>query len=1420
MLECVHCCRLPPVLAAVDATSPVSLCGRRLEHVSGYTCSMTRHSVMYASDGRVVYPAGACVVVHDLDNHRQSLLVHPSDGICDVTCVAMHPGGDLVAIGTAGLVPSCSVWSASTATLRARLPDFYLRAVTNVSFDPVGEMLATVGLDDAYTIAVFDWAAGGRMIATSPGAHRAFVCGFSIANQALIVGGIEHLTFWTLAGATLAPAEADYGPWRPLQGEPEVTVTALGFHPDGGAVTGSGVGGLFRWRAGSNRCMWSNSRAHRGAVHDITFTGDAIASGGADGRIVLWSPADMRRVHVIDMREVASSQLDGCGRPTCGPLGKAPCIRSLCSDSKTTRMLVGASSGHVWEIDLAQQGTWRDAAGGGCQLLFSCHGSGMRQSGAMQVPPPRAYALAAHPCELACATVGDDGTLCFWDCSTRVLRMRRPLPAPGCSVAFTPDDGALVAVGLMDGRVLVLDARSGMSVAAAQYRHAPLCVLSFSPCGRWLLSGCDDGGIDVYDVAFGFVRVGSSPMGGTEESPVEHADWSADSRYLRTNTAHGALLYWEAPGCDSVRFAAAMRDTQWASHTCPLSWATQGLWPSGGTEQDVPACALSHARDVVAAITPDGRVCLYRFPCDVGRAACTERAGHGYSTASAVAWTFNDQYLLTFNGGGDRCLMQWRHIAPGQMPGGPPEIVTSDVEEDAMMPPSYGRLASSLTCTLAPCAPARMEGYVGGVPRLAPLHWLARGHMEGSSGVQVPTSTAPGSQPARGLDPGTGAAFTPAWNDIHPPDGYVRELDALAPPPEALRLLFCFGHSSGGRNSVHPCANARGVIAHCARVAYVYERDAHVMHFCADDPAASDVAAAESRGRGHADAILCCASHPSASLFATGEAGAAPRILVWSSLAPGEGPVARMPRGSLRHGVSALTFSRDGTLLAAADCSRGHVRVALFQWANATLIAMSPSTAQRVLELRWSPFQEYFVTVGLRHCAFWAPQPLRCKPADFTAAAAPGGVITPGLAQSCLCIAFPAADMTVVGTQDGSLCLFRGASLVTCERNAHLVTHALLARRDALLSAGKEGTLKFWAPDLSACLRTLELSHPLAYGACIKSLAPVTGAAAVLAATRSGEVYSVDIATGSALLLLQGHGPGGIAGMCAHPQLARFASCGGDGTLRLWDAIARRPLLSRVLAMQQAHSTRPGSLMSRRPLPLCCVAWHPSGTLLAAGASDGALFLVNALALEIVHSRCDRPSVALTSAAFSPCGRFLVVGDADGVLTCYDIDIEATVASTGSVARTGQARGHVCDITAMDWSHDSVLLQTNGADGTLCFWDMPSLARCAASADARNADWSTHTCTVTWATQGILPSLTGATPPVTCCDRAHARTCIAVGDAHGIVSMYQFPTHAGARRRLFGGHSSAVTAARFLVDDTHLVTASHDGSLFLWDVRL
>jgi microtubule-associated protein-like 6 len=455
-----------------------------LDHVHGYRGYDSRHNLLYASDGRVIYPAGATCVLHDPSTHDQTHFCGHED---DVLCVALHPDGDIVASGTAGAEPAVCVWSASSGQLLAELRGFHRRGVIVLAFDATGERLVTCGLDDQHSVAVYDWRTQ-RLLASSPGTGRALVAGFSPLGGRLVSGGAGHFSFWSTVGAAMSPAEASYGRFS-VNSNP--TVTGLGWHPDGGAVTGSTTGAIYRWRTDSEACLWCCPGAHAGPVHDITFTGDVLASGGKDGRILIWAPAAMRRVDCIDLRIASAQELDAGGRAAGACVGRAPVVRSLFASADGARMLVGTATGEAWELDVRAPGSWRS----GCSLLFAVHGPGTPLLDG-RPPMPRACGLDAHPSELAFATVGDDATLRQWDCVQRTCTMRRQLPAPGVAVKFAPDARSL-AVGLSDGRLLVLDAANGLQTKQVAHRRDPLAVLAFSPQGRWLAAGADDGAIDL-----------------------------------------------------------------------------------------------------------------------------------------------------------------------------------------------------------------------------------------------------------------------------------------------------------------------------------------------------------------------------------------------------------------------------------------------------------------------------------------------------------------------------------------------------------------------------------------------------------------------------------------------------------------------------------------------------------------------------------------------------------------------------------------------------------------------------------------------------------------------------------------------------------------------------------------------------------
>ena len=77
----------------------------------GYRGHDARMNVYYTATGDVVYHAAAVGVVMNPQTRQQRFFINHTN---DISCLAMHPDGDLIATGQTGKDPRICVWRAST----------------------------------------------------------------------------------------------------------------------------------------------------------------------------------------------------------------------------------------------------------------------------------------------------------------------------------------------------------------------------------------------------------------------------------------------------------------------------------------------------------------------------------------------------------------------------------------------------------------------------------------------------------------------------------------------------------------------------------------------------------------------------------------------------------------------------------------------------------------------------------------------------------------------------------------------------------------------------------------------------------------------------------------------------------------------------------------------------------------------------------------------------------------------------------------------------------------------------------------------------------------------------------------------------------------------------------------------------------
>ena len=187
-------------------------------------------NIFYLKNGEIIYPASAVMVMYNKTTHTQRFY---RDHFDDISGMAIHPNGVIVATGQVGHGPPIMVWdsgagtwegTAENAELLAGGPPpwppetighlkFHERCIRAMDFSRDGKLLMSVGGDDGHTMAIWNWAAG-EIIATAKAHGSAVItAGFnqlqtrsideaeidSDAHYTLVSCGTKHIKFWTLS---------------------------------------------------------------------------------------------------------------------------------------------------------------------------------------------------------------------------------------------------------------------------------------------------------------------------------------------------------------------------------------------------------------------------------------------------------------------------------------------------------------------------------------------------------------------------------------------------------------------------------------------------------------------------------------------------------------------------------------------------------------------------------------------------------------------------------------------------------------------------------------------------------------------------------------------------------------------------------------------------------------------------------------------------------------------------------------------------------------------------------------------------------------------------------------------------------------------------------------------------------------------
>ena len=279
------------------------------------------------------------------------------------------------------------------------------------------------------------------------------------------------------------------------------------------------------------------------------------------------------------------------------------------------------------------------------------------------------------------ATGGDDGTVRVID-SKKKRQISCTMVGNRCRALSFDSRGTTLVVGLggrFGGNLFKRHQERSKDVGVIFFRvnengtlsfekqtkfSSHVSCIKFSPDDNFVAAGCQDG----------FIRLIGKESGKTVtklkigSSRLNHLDFSCDSNFIKTNDASYEILFAQLRHNDRrnkvslkhFQRSKKLKDTDFATRTCPFDWATQGIWESnsGFDGTDINAIAVRKKEDkegVLAAATDEGLVKLYSYPLfRSGQAKVLK--GHS-SHVTNVAFS---RRAMFSTGGHDRCVFQWK----------------------------------------------------------------------------------------------------------------------------------------------------------------------------------------------------------------------------------------------------------------------------------------------------------------------------------------------------------------------------------------------------------------------------------------------------------------------------------------------------------------------------------------------------------------------------------------------------------------------------------------------------------------------------------------------------------------------------------------------------------------------------------------
>eukprot|EP00817_Percolomonadidae_sp_ATCC50343_P006758 CAMPEP_0117427778 /NCGR_PEP_ID=MMETSP0758-20121206/7582_1 /TAXON_ID=63605 /ORGANISM="Percolomonas cosmopolitus, Strain AE-1 (ATCC 50343)" /LENGTH=603 /DNA_ID=CAMNT_0005213667 /DNA_START=386 /DNA_END=2197 /DNA_ORIENTATION=+ len=494
-----------------------------------------------------------------------------------------------------------------------------------------------------------------------------------------------------------------------------------------------------------------------------------------------------------------------------------------------------------------------------------------------------------------------------------------------------------------------------------------------------------------------------------------------------------------------------------------------------------------------------------------------------------------------------------------------------------------------------------------------------------------------------------------------------------------------------------------------------------------------------------------------------------------------------------------MSFSADGTMLAAVGGNPLDSLLLVFDWEKEKLIAHRNCSSKRTYSLNFNPTDNSIVWTGKNEIKFFNVSNRNIS--EDRAIISSGG----GDLQSFYnCVFSQTNGNAYVGCYDGNLYEFKGNRLsnqIKIHKGAVLCSYQL---KNGFVTGGKDGYVRVWQFDPKTKTGFTK-ANEMNVGFPVGSVAPSSKDLIYIWGHKTSEFGVIDMLSKNYTKLMDAHAGKSASielwGLDVIPDTNLFISAGDDGRIIIWNKESKRTVAS-----------------IRSPkLDFRAVTTTLDGEYIIASTIRGDVFVYSTKG---VVQGDDTPLESLSCGSeeiialrVSPDGTQLAVGSKNNKLYIFDIN--------RGWKKNAVLEGHTSYVTALDWSADGKFIQSTSGDYELLYWDIENSDRVTMPTQMRDVQWHTQTCPLGWGVRGIWDMRTyndgtDINAVATCFER---KLLVSVDD-FGDVNLLRYPTLINQPPRLsYIGHCSHTTNVKFSSDNMHLFTAGGgDLTIFQWKI--